>query len=79
MENKTKKKVDGSSCPQCGGTLVANPAADKRTMIKSMVDAGATAPYATNFAESHHEKEATDGVVHVCGNCRYVTRVKAAA
>lgn len=77
---KEKKGVkSGEPCPQCGGALRPNPAADKRTIVKAMVEGGASAPYANNFADAHHEKEAEHGVVHVCSGCRYVTRIKAAA
>lgn len=61
-------------CPQCGTAMNANPAPDRRKMIKQMVDAGSSAHYATNFVDSHLEKEKAAGVVYTCPGCRYVSR-----
>lgn len=80
MGRKTEVSAAPVACPQCGNAMVANPAPDKRTIVKTMLDSNtpAAAPYAENFANRHLEKEAAHGVVHVCSACRYVTRIKAA-
>lgn len=66
-------------CPQCRAPMQANPAPDERTIVKAMVGRGSNAAYATNFARTHLEKQDTLGVLHTCGTCRYVMRVKLAA
>lgn len=76
---KTSAAPAAVACPQCGGALLATPALDKRAIVKRMVDTGGKAEYAHTFADTHHEKEAAHGVVHVCTACRYVTRIKEAA
>lgn len=63
------------TCPQCGDAMRATPAADKRRMVKELVQGGSSAHYAQNFADQHHEKEAALGVVHVCTGCPYTMRV----
>lgn len=69
----------GGACPQCGATMIANPAPDERAMVKELVASGSPVPYATHFAAQHHEKQAAHGVVHTCPACGYTLRVKDAA
>jgi hypothetical protein len=71
---KTAKTFAPASCPQCGGALVAHPAASAAAITRTMVLQGANAPYAANFAAAVHEKEANHGIVHTCASCRYSLR-----
>jgi ssDNA-binding Zn-finger/Zn-ribbon topoisomerase 1 len=66
-------------CPQCGTPMAANPAMEKREMIRQMIRAGSTAAYAENFVEEHYRKEAELGTVYTCPKDRYIMRVEAGA
>lgn len=64
------------TCPQCGTTMVASAPADRRSIVKNMVEGGHSVRYAGNVADSTVEKEESLGVVYTCPRCRYIMRVK---